>query len=231
VIWQSQPFVPPLEEIKEYIPPNIVFTAHRWWKHAKWQKWEFETWTIEEISYITMEYMVEIRRKLNVPFWLGEFGAHRPFDFSNPEWLLTEQLLFRSEEQVISWNLWMGQTGIDKPWNAYLPFFPLKTYNVNLARIPWNISLPKLTDYVVDQRGVDRLESYTIRMWHNGDYVTFNPGINIAVIIEYKLPNGSYEVANKQEIFVTEQLTIRNEEGTIAHPGDWNIIIYVLPFT
>jgi len=225
IIWQSSNYLPSdfPDGLTEYLQSNIVYTTHRWWTR---KLEEFDIWTPEQISYMTLGYLGQMRQKLNAPFWLGEFGTHQPFDSSNPEWMLTEQNLFRCQEQVIGWNLWMGRTGIDKPWNHYLPFFPLKVYNINLIRQPWPLPVPKFTDYVIDQHGVDRLEPYRIEMWHNNDYVTIKQGISIHFIANHKLPDGSFEIVNKEKIQVTQQLTVCNDEGTAEHPGDWNIIIY-----
>jgi hypothetical protein len=225
IIWQSSNYLPSdfPAGLTEYLQSNIVYTTHRWWTR---KREEFDIWTPEQISYMTLGHLVQMRQKLNAPFWLGEFGAHQPFDSSNPEWVLTEQNLFRCEEQVIGWNLWMGRTGINRRWNCYLPFFPLKVYNANLIRQSWQPPAPNLTGYIIDQHEVDRLELYRIEMWHNNDYVTFKSGIIIYVIINHKLSDGSVEIVSKEKIQVTKQLTIRNEEGTAEHPGDWNIIIY-----
>lgn len=225
IIWQSSSYLPSdfPEGLTEYLQSNIVYTTHRWWTR---KLEEFDIWTQEQISYNTLSYLVQMRQKLNAPFWLGEFGTHQPVDSSNPEWVLTEQNLFRCEEQVVGWNLWMGRTGIDKPWNHYLPLFPLKANNADLIRQPWCPPAPNLIDYVIDQHDVERLEPYRIEMWHNKDYVTFKPSIIIHVITNHKLSDGSCEIVSEEKIQITEQLTICNEEGTNEHPGDWNIIIY-----
>jgi len=223
VIWESQPYVPPLEEIVDLLRPNVVFTFHRWWTNSKW---EFDVWTVEQISYMSLSYAVEYRRKLNVPFWFGEFGAHSPFNSSNPEWLLTEQHLWRCEEQVVGWNLWMGRTDIDKPWNHYLPFFPLKVFNHDLVRQPWNPPGPSFSEYVLEWRGVDMLTPYRIELWHNGDYVTLKPEIVVRVIVNRRLENGTVCVVSDEEIELKEVTTIRNIEGTADFPGDWNVKIF-----
>jgi hypothetical protein len=228
-IWQSEGcYLPPLEEVIGEFEPNIVLTAHRWWTH---RLQEFEIWTPEQLSYMVLGYLAEIKTKFNVPFWLGEFGAHYPFNSSNPEFLLTQQLLFRCEEQVIGWNLWMGRTAMDRPWHQYLDFFPLDVYDANVTGQPWESPSPKLTDCVIEQRGAESLEFYRMEMWHNNDYVIITPKITILVITNHKLPDGSYEVVSEEEIEVINQITVRNEEGTTTHPGDWNVIIYVLPLT
>jgi hypothetical protein len=223
VIWESQPYVPPFEEFVDCLRPNMVFTFHRWWTDSEW---EFGIWTPEQISYMSLSYAVEYREKLNVPFWFGEFGSNMPFDASNPEWLLAEQHLWRCEEEVVGWNVWMGRTDINKPWSCYLPFFPLKVFNQNLFRQPWNLSSPSFLDYVVDSKGVDRLEPYRIELWQNGDYVTLRPDIVVRVIVNHMLPNGTFEITSDQELPLTEQTTIKNIEGTAEYPGDWNTKIY-----
>jgi len=223
VVWESQPYVPPLEEIVDYLRPNIVFTFHRWWTN---QKWEFDVWTPEQLSYMSLSYAVEYRKKLDVPFWFGEFGSHIPFNSSNPEWLLTEQHLWRCEEQVVGWNLWMGRTDTNKPWRHYLPFFPLKVFNHNLVREAWNPPGSSFVDYVVDWKGVDGLEPYRIELWHNGDYVTLKLGIVVRVIVNRRLPDGTLEIVSDQELALTEETTIKNIEGTVEYPGDWNTEIY-----
>lgn len=232
VIWQSSHYLPAEfpEGFAQYLRPNVVYTVHRWYRSLTRDKEVFEAWTEEELSYMTIRHLVEMREKVNAPFWLGEFGSHKPFNESNQEWLLTEQLLFRCEEQVLGWNLWMGRTGIDKPWNAYLPFFPLKVYNLNLVRKPW-VAVPDLLDYIVEQYGVDRLEPFKVEMWHNKDYVTFDRGIIIRIIINHRLQNETFEVVSNETVKVFSQLTIRNEEHTETHPGDWNTKIYLIGFS
>ncbi|MGB9694212.1 MAG: glycoside hydrolase family 5 protein, partial [Fervidobacterium sp.] len=223
VIWESQPYVPPLEEIADLLRPNLVFTFHRWWTN---DKWEFDVWTPEQLSYMSLAYAVEYREKLNVPFWFGEFGSGYPFNSSNPEWLLAEQHLWRCEEQVVGWNLWMGRTDINKSWNYYMPFFPLKVYNHDLIREPWEPPSPSFVGYVLDWKGVDRLEPYRIELWHNGDYVILKPGIIVRVIVNRKLPDGTLEIVFDQELVLKENTKIVNVEGTADYLGDWNTKIY-----
>ncbi len=223
VIWESQPYVPPLEEIVDCLRPNMVFTFHRWWTD---QKWEFDVWTPEQLSYMSLACAVEYRKKFNVSFWFGEFGAHWPFNASDLEWLLTEQHLWRCEEQVVGWNLWMGGTGLDKPWNYYLSLFPLKIYSQNLVRKAWNPPDPSFLDYVANWKGVDRLEPCRIEMWHNGDYVTLKLGIVVRVIVNRRLPDGTLAIVSDQELVLTEETTIKNIEGTTEYPGEWNTKIY-----
>lgn len=225
VIWESQPYVPPLEEIADSLPQNMVFTFHRWWTD---RKWEFER-TPEQLSYMSLSYAVEYRKKLGVPFWFGEFGSNYPLNSTNPEWLLTEQHLWRCEEQVIGWSLWMGRTSLNTRWNHYLPFFPLKVYNQNLVQKTWTPPDPSFVGYVADWMGVDRLEPYLIEMWNKGDYVTLEPGIIIRVIVNRSL-NSTMEVVSDQRFPLTRETTIMNVEDTIEHPGDWNTIIYPVQY-
>jgi hypothetical protein len=226
-IWEIESYyLPPLEDIVDYLEPNIVFAVHKWWTN---RSQEFEIWNPEQLSRLTVGYLAESRTKFNIPFWLGEFGACYPFNSSNLEWQLTQQLLLRCEEQAIGWNLWMGRTSADRSWDQYVGFFPLDTYNANLTRQFWQCPSLKLTDYTVEQRGAESLEFYRTEMWHNDDYITIKAGITVLVITNHALPNGSLETTSKEKIEVINQLTIRNEEGTTTHPGDWNIMIYVVP--
>lgn len=223
VIWESQPFLPVLETVSQYFEPNIVFTNHRWWHK---EDIRFKMWDVGNFSYVNLGYVVETREKLNVPFWLGEFGSYWPFNASNPEWLLTEQTLFRSEEQAVGWNLWMGRVNINSSWNEYLTLFPLKIYNANLTRNPWSFDMPRLTDHLITQHSVDKLEPYQIVMWANNDYVTLSPGLVIRVITTHKLQNGTFSIVKDQTITIQSQLTIQNIEGTLDYPGDWNTEIF-----
>ncbi len=226
VIWESQPYVPPLEEISDFLPSNIVFTFHRWWTD---RKWEFE-WTPEQLSYMSLSYAVEYRKKLGVPFWFGEFGSNYPLDSANPEWLLTEQHLWRCEEQVVGWGLWMGKTSLNARWIHYLPFFPLKVYNQNFVRELWTPPDPSFIGYVVNWMGADRLEPYLIEMWNKRDYVTLEPGIVVRVIVNHNLLNGTIEIISDQKLSLTTETTFMNMEDTLEHPGDWNTIIYPVQY-
>jgi len=234
VIWPSKAYLPYAydldrfaETVKPYLKPNVVFTVHRWYRSSQSI---FDVWTVKQISYITVNYLIELRRKLNVPCWLGEFGSHPPFNVSNPEYTLTEQLLNRCQEQLLGWNLWMPFTN---RWDGrYLEFFPLKTYSV---RQPWRVPFPNLSNYIVETHGVDRqVDPWYVReigMWHNNDYVTFKPRIIIRVVVNRRLTDGTVLVVSDEIIEVSTQLTIRNEEGTETHPGDWNTKIYSIGFT
>jgi hypothetical protein len=120
------------EVIKPYLRPNLVFTMHSWLHKES----SFNVWNPEQMSFIEVDYLVKARNKLKTPFWLGEFGSYWPFDRSNLEYNWTEQILWRCEEQVLGWNLWMGRTAEDNLWNEYLQLFPLKVYNERLVREP-----------------------------------------------------------------------------------------------
>jgi hypothetical protein len=233
VIWQSFAYLPYYwdidkfaETLQPYLRSNLVFTVHSWLH----KEWSFDIWNPEQMSYISVEYLVRARERLNVPFWLGEFGSYSPFNFSNTEYQWTEQTLWRCEEQAFGWNLWMGRTGIDRPWEEYLPLFPLGVYNERLVREPWTMPIPNLGDFVIQSAGVDKRESYRMEMYHNNDYVTLRPGIVVRVVVSYKLQDGSLELVSDETIEVIEQLTIRNEGGTAEHPENWNVNVYSIGF-
>ena len=225
VVWESPPFMPILDEIIDYLRPNVVFTFHRWWTNTGE---DFQLFTPTQLSYMTVAYAVENRMKLRVPFWFGEFGSGYPFNESNPEWLLTEQHLFRCEEQLIGWNLWMGRTDASWPWNYYSAFFPLKIFNADFVRLIWTNMPEKLTDHVFNSHGVDTFEPYRIELWHNQDYVALSPSIEVLVITNRRSPEGILETVSMQQIVVSDNLTITNEEGTSSHPGDWNIKLFAV---
>jgi hypothetical protein len=226
LIWQCDGYyVPRLEDLIGYLEPNVVLTAHRWWTY--WNQ-EFETWTPEQLANMTLGYLSDIREKYQLPLWLGEFGTHPPYDSTNPEWLLTQQLLLRCEESVIGWSLWMGATNISRPWDQYLAFFPLSANNPTLIHHTLQADSKKLVDYVVDQRDLEFLSYYRIEMWHDKDYVTFKSGVNVLLITTHRLSDNTLEVANKTQINITEQTTICNEENTTS-TEDWNSVIYLAP--
>jgi hypothetical protein len=226
VIWESQPFIPPFEDVAGLLRPNMVFTFHRWWNSVND---EFNIWTPELLSYTSLSYAVEYRKKLNVPFWLGEFGSENPFNSSNTEWLVAEQHLCRCEEQAVGWNLWMGRTSINKIWNGYLPFFPLRCYNQNLTRQSWQPPNPSFTGYVLAWNGADRLEPYRIELWHKNSYVELKPGIVVRVIVNRRLSDGTFQITSDQELVLTERTTIKNFEGTAQYP-DYNTKIYAVGY-
>lgn len=220
-IWQSSQYLPPLDTIREYLEPNIVFTVHRWWTN---RPQELEIWTPKELSYLTMAYIIEMREELRVPFWFGEFGAHA----FNEEWLLAEQIVHRCEEQAVGWSLWMGRVDKNQPWNHYLGFFPLKIYNQELFRHPWQQPSSNVEDYVVEQFGVDFLEFYRIEMRQYYDYVILSPRITILVIISERLQGNSVEFISEERIEVTELLKVSNDPPFEGDLRDFHLMIYML---
>jgi len=219
-IWETNPYIPDLSTIQNISRPNVVYTFHRWYTTD-----EFNIFSPEQLSYMSIAYAVEQRQKNNVPFWFGEFGSLSPYNSSNPEWQLAEQSCWLSEEQVVGWSLWCCGNAVS---NAYLPFFPLKVYNPSLTRQPWNPPQPNFTGYVVDSKGADVLELYEIQLWHNGDYVTLKPGITIRFIRNHMLADGTIQTVENNTLTMTGQLTLTNIEGTTDYPGDWNIIMYLI---
>ena len=214
------------------LQPNVVYTVHSWPYKDNWH----EFYTFEQASLMLSTYLVEMRSQFNAPFWLGETGCNQPADRTNYYYLLAEQELFRCEEQVIGWSLWMGRTEIDKPWNLYTGFFPLKVFNRFLVRKPYVCPVPTLRDYVIEKQGVDapidrpRRIPWTYQMWHNNDFMVLRPGIIVGVITKRKLADGTVQVVSHEKIAVRENLKICNEEGTAAHPGDWNILVYPIRY-
>jgi len=240
VIWESSNYLPDLLTIKDLLLPNTVFTLHRWWS---FKKEEINIWGPEKLSYMTIGYPVDYRKRLNVPFWFGEFGTHGVYDETNPEWVLTHEHLKRCQEQLMGWNLWYG--GYYKnPWTYYLPFFPLPSYS---KRQPWVFPVPSLFDYIVESN-VDLLEPYVIEMWHTNDYVTLKPGIVVNVKksqlqcdkqitkpwdrTECTNAGGTMKsvLVEDKTVSVKEQTTIKNEEETTTYPGDWNTRIYPIGY-
>jgi len=217
------------EILQPYLRPNLVFTVHKW---ARKESAEFQIWTPEQLSYITLDYITNARTTFNLPLWLGEFGSlDLPFNYSNPEYQWTEQTLWRCEEQAIGWNLWIGRTVMNDPWIEYLPFFPLKEYNENITRYPWNNLAPELADYIGDAKGMDRYGPSFVELWHNSDYVRLNPGIIVTVMTSRRLPDGTVVSVGNETITVDGQLTISNQEGTQDYPGDWNMEIFLDRFS
>ncbi len=221
--WDIEKFA---ETLQPYLRPNLVFTVHSWLHKES----SFDIWNPEQMSYISVEYLVKARERLNVPFWLGEFGSYSPFNFSNTEYQWTEQTLWRCEGQVLGWNLWMGRTNMDMPWEEYLPLFPLQVHNERLVREPWNMPIHSLKDFVLQSGGVDKRESYRLEICHSNDYATLKPGIVVRVVVSCKLQDGSYEMVSDETIRVNEILTICNEGGTTTHPEDLIVKIYSIGF-
>lgn len=224
VIWGVEWFTPDLADVLSLLRPNVVYTFHRWYGNSN-----FSAFSSEQLSYMSLAYAVEQRKRYNVPFWFGEFGSASPYNSTNIEWNLAEQSCWRCEEQVVGWNLWNG--GIGAVSNYYLGFFPLKIYNSNLVRQPWNPPFVSLMDYITASQGVDVLTPYQVSMWHNGDFVTFRPGITVRYIRTQVQANGSNKVIEDVIVQVTQPLTLTNIEGTTDHPGDWNLNVYsiILP--
>lgn len=232
-VWQSPTYyIAWFEDVLQYLQPNVVYTMHRWWTR---NKQAFDIWTPEQISYMTLEANIRWRNKFKIPFWLGEFGTQYPAD---PEYNLTKQLLWRCEEQAIGWNLWCGKTNLDKPWTWWLPFFPLKGHNTDSVRKLWDNPVSSLKERIIDFQGMDHPSAgthywknpdypiYTVELWHDNDSVTLKPEMVVRLIINHMLADGTFETVSDEHVAVSEELTIRNEEGTAEHPGDWNITIY-----
>jgi len=213
VIWESQPYTPPVKDIKSYLVPNMVFTWHEWYMDSAYTKF-----TSVQLSYMDVSYGVECRQDAGVPFWHGEFGI----ETGSPSGLC-EQVLWRCEEQVIGWNLWCGRSGAVS--NAYLGLFPLKIYNANLIRQSWNLSYENIINYITTSSGVDRLDPYEVDMWQNGDYIMLKPGITI-YYERTQVQNGISIVMESAIVNVTEPLTLTNIEGTTDYSGDWNLRVY-----
>lgn len=228
IIWQAGDYwLPPWEEwFTQYAQPNVVYSIHAWWNDKKWQ---FDVWSPEQISYRTMDSIVFARAQWRVPFWLGEFGATDwPYNVSNPRWVLTEQNLWRCEEQAVGWSLWMGEVSESAPWYRYLPFFPLKVYNAQLIRQPWVPNTRHLADYITVPVRAENFGNISVDLKQNQDYVTLKPGIQIQVVVTHELTNGSIIVFSDSDINMMSLTTISNEEGTIAYPGEFDTFLYVL---
>lgn len=236
IIWETPyHYIPSFSEILHLMLPNVVYTAHRWWTN---NVEEIETYGPVELSRMKVDSLIYWRRAYHIPMWLGEFGgpgggsSSLPYTPTDPHWRICEELLYRCEEQVISWNLWLGAiTATQNRLSRHTALFPLKIYNPNLIRQPWLFpNVPYITDYIVASNGVDDITNWTLKMWHNKDSVTLKPGIIIQVTVMHKLADGSFETVTDSQVNVTEPLTITNEEGTPTHPGDWNTVIQVLSY-
>jgi len=222
VIWGAEWLYPDLADVVSLLRPNVVYTFHRWYSAV-----HFSIFSPEQLSYMSLAYAVEQRRKYGVPFWFGEFGSFQPFDSSYPETKLAEQSCWRCEEQVVGWNLWCGgwsQTG------QYVAFFPLKVYNANLVRQPWNRPSQCIMDYITAMQGLDMFTPYEVQMWHNDDYITLQPGITVRYI-RTQVVSGVSTVKEDVTVQVTQPLTLTNIEGTADYPGDWNMFVFLLPPT
>jgi hypothetical protein len=230
-IWETPPYhIPTFDKIETLLLPNVVYTLHRWWTN---KPEEIAAWGSVELSRIVAEELLNWRSAYNIPVWLGEFGGpgggnpQSSYNASDPYWRICEELLYRCEEQVISWNLWMGvQSVTHNRLDQYKPLFPLKIFNTNLVRQPWiSPIVPRIWPYVlasfcVDNR--DDLVDYVIRLRHNGDYAVFKPGIIIRIVTTHFLANGTVGEIFTQDKEINQSTTTRNEEGTTAHPGNWD---------
>jgi len=242
-IWETPAhYIADFADILGLMLSNVVYTAHRWWTGG-WE--QIKLWGAYITSMKVFDSLVTWRKLYNIPMWLGEFGGpgggnpNAPYpglpnqeEWRKLQWEICGELLWRSEEQVISWNLWLGT--LSTTTNKLLPYMPLlppMNLNVNLVRQPFiMVGIPKLTEYVIDSKGVDVLGDYEIHLWHNSDYVTFKPGIVIRVLEYQKDAEGKQVLRTDNEIMVSEQTTIQNIEGSVEHPGDWNTVIMTVRF-
>ena len=228
VIFQSKNYMPiNFWTYRDQIPNNVVFTHHEWWTNENDQIILFGA---ENLSLRTISYPMYMREQLNRPFWLGEFGTdnggnHYPFDNTNLEDQVCEQLLYRCEEYVEGWNLWQGSNLNSYPIHPK-ELFPLKIYNPTLEHKPFIYDTPNLLEHIVANQwsGVDFADPSQINMWHSGDYVTLSPNIIVKVIV-------------KSAITGEERIEIKNisVETRITHTNpnpleDWNTYIYSLGY-
>jgi len=219
-----------LEELRNYLQPNVVYTKHLWWT---WRPYEFDLWSIKDISIKDIGYLVELRRTLDAPVWLGEYGlgggGNWKYEKSDPYSQIAEELTYRCEEQAIGWNLWGGAMKKDKPWYASA-MFPLEVYNEKLTRQPFLLETPKLTDYITDSYHVDDFEPYQIRLRHHNDYVVFEEGVQIIVVVTQRLSDKRSDVIvlSKEDMETYSGLKIQNVEGRSL--GDRETVIYMRIF-
>ena len=227
VIWESGWYLPAnLWDYKNQVPDNVVFTHHEWWTN---DNEEITQYGAVELSKRVLSYPVSMRKLLNRPFWLGEFGTdnggnHFPFDPANLEDQICEQLLYRCEEQVEGWNLWQG-SNLDSYLMHPKEIFPLKIYNANLIRQPFVFPAPNLFDHMVAWNHVDKATPSRIDMWHNNDSVTLSPGIIIKIVNSRVTPNPT---TIEETITLTEQTTITNP---VVSGEDWNTVIVPVSYT
>jgi len=246
-IWESPNYyIPPYDQILNLMLPNVVYTEHRWWTN---NVEEINQYGANELSKMEFDSILYDRTTYNIPIWLGEFGGPgggnpaTPYDYSDPYWAICAELLWRSEEQVIGWNLWLGATTVTNTHlPQYMPLLPPKNFNTYLIRHPWQgAKVPVISQYVKTMNGVDNVYDYQLQMFHNNDSVTFNPGITVKVVRSHDVgppgvngncPAGTWKGATDcwrdfEEIMpINEETTITNHEGTTAYPGDWNMYIY-----
>ena len=221
-VWQGPWwYIPDFREIIDagiQLQPNVVYGPHLW----------YGTWldkTPEEASYLIMLPYVGLRKNWKVPFWMGEFG--QPYDPTLKEYAITEQVVLRCEEQAIGWSLWQGASGPDIPLRRYDPYFPLKYFNQNLIRQQWSLEWADLTEFVIGAKGLDYLAADRAELWHNGDYIILKPGIIVDLQNRHVLPDKTIEIQTTRTR-ITQETKIINEEGTQAHPGDWNTFVYAI---
>jgi hypothetical protein len=55
-----------------------------------------------------------------------------------------------------------------------------------------------------------------------------SPSIKILMIVNRRTAEGILETVSMQQIVISENLTIGNEEETAFHPGDWNIKLFAI---
>lgn len=222
VIWQTgNAYLPAFEEwFAQYAQPNVVYSFHAWWQE-KTKSWQFDAWTKEQISYKMMDPVVYARAKWKVPFWLGELGTLSwQYNATNPTWALTEQNLWRAEEQLVGWCLWEGGGGLSQ----YLPLFPLKIYNAQMIRQPWAPTIPHLLDFTTNASGgIDNQGYISAELLHNCDRITISAGIRIQVVTTIELEDGSDRLFDNNDMMVTSPISIQNQDGP-----KYDIFIYVL---
>ena len=214
--------------LNEYGRPNMVCTGHHW-PHMEY---DFRGWDPELVSWKEMDWHAQARKVLGIPQWVGEVGAlNFQFNYTNPEYAFTERMLWRCEQQAIGWELHMGPCYLNRPWNAYLPFFPLKIYNPSLIRQPWNPPMPTLRVSGVSG-SIDQTTPWYLLLQHDGDLVTLAPGTIIKVVTFKKDLTKPWpyieEIVRNEVIEVKEATTIVNHENTAEFPGDYDTEIYSL---
>ncbi len=213
VIWQAgnpNAYLPPFEKwYTQYGQPNVVYSFHAWWQQET-KAWQFKVWSFEQISDKMIDPIVYTRAKWKVPFWLGESGTLEwQYDAANPTWALTEQNLWRCEEQLVGWCLWEGGSSLSQ----YQPLFPLKHFNSQMMRQPWPPTTPHLPDYITASGGMDNQGEISAELLHNYDSITIAAGIQIQKITTQKQADGSVTLYENKIITVNSPLTIKNPDG------------------
>lgn len=230
-VWESPAYyIPQFEKIEDLMLPNVVYTKHAWWTT---NQDEIITYGAEETSRRSLDQHMFWRDKYNIPVWLGEYGGPNGgnpttlFDPTDNFWAIVDQLTRRAEEQAMGWNLWLGLVRypeIDHLINT-AAMFPLNYLNSKFIRQSWiPCQQPTLYRYIIASN-VDSLSQFSIATWHNNDFVTLKAGIIVDVKRDHLI--GGVVVDTKTErLYLTEDTTITNHEGTTAYPGDWNMYIY-----